>query len=68
LFGRSVGWVDKPNVSDGLWIGWVYQPNLPAVLPITAFGSDNTFKPNTPCVDVFCRFVKVGVGIFPTGQ
>jgi hypothetical protein len=51
-----------------LWIGWVYQPNLPAVLPITAFGSDNTFKPNTPCVDVFCRFVKVGVGIFPTGQ
>jgi hypothetical protein len=44
------------------------NPTYPLVLPITAFGSDNTFKPNTPCVDVFCRFVKVGVGIFPTGQ
>ena len=25
-FCNDVGWVDKPNVSDGLWICWAYNP------------------------------------------
>ena len=28
---NSVGWVDKPNVSDGLWICWVYNPTYPLI-------------------------------------
>ena len=28
-FYNGVGWVDKPNVSDGLWICWVYNPTYP---------------------------------------
>jgi hypothetical protein len=26
---NSVGWVDKPKVSDGLWICWVCNPTYP---------------------------------------
>ena len=29
LVYNGVGWVDKPNVSDGLWIGWVGNPTYP---------------------------------------
>ena len=25
----GVDWVDKPNVSDGLWICWVFNPTYP---------------------------------------
>ena len=28
-FYNGVGWVDKPNVSDGLWICWVDNPTYP---------------------------------------
>ena len=28
-FCNGVGWVDKPNVSDGLWICWVCNPTYP---------------------------------------
>ena len=28
---NSVGWVDKPNVSDSLWICWVYNPTYPLI-------------------------------------
>ena len=28
---NGVGWVDKPNVSDGLWIGWVCNPTYPLI-------------------------------------
>ena len=30
-FYNSAGWVDKPNVSDGLWIGWVDNPSYPPI-------------------------------------
>jgi hypothetical protein len=34
MFYNGVGWVDKPNVSDGgLWICWVCNPTY----PLTAF-------------------------------
>ena len=26
---NGVGWVDKPNVSDGLWACWVFNPTYP---------------------------------------
>ena len=26
---NGVGWVDKPNVSDGLWACWVFNPTSP---------------------------------------
>ena len=26
---NEVGWVDKPNVSDGLWACWVFNPTYP---------------------------------------
>ena len=29
-----VGWVDKPNISDGLWICWVGNPTYPLVSDI----------------------------------
>ena len=29
IFCNGVGWVAKPNVSDGLWICWVYNPTYP---------------------------------------
>ena len=28
---QRVAWLDKPKVSDGLWICWVYQAKLPVV-------------------------------------
>ena len=34
---NSVGRANKPKVSDGLRIGWVYNPNLPAVLLLYTF-------------------------------
>ena len=26
---NGVGWVDKPNVSDGLWACWIFNPTYP---------------------------------------
>ena len=26
---NEVGWVDTPNVSDGLWACWVFNPSYP---------------------------------------
>ena len=26
---NGVDWIDKPKVSDGLWIYWVYNPTYP---------------------------------------
>ena len=26
---NGVDWIDKPKVSDGLWICWVYNPTYP---------------------------------------
>ena len=26
---NGVGWVDKPNVSDGLWACWAFNPTYP---------------------------------------
>ena len=26
---HGVGWIDKPNVSDGLWACWVFNPTYP---------------------------------------
>ena len=29
LLYNGVAWVDKPNVSDGLWACWVFNPSYP---------------------------------------
>ena len=29
LLYNGVAWVDKPNVSDGLWACWVFNPTYP---------------------------------------
>ena len=34
---NGVDWIDKPKVSDGLWICWVYNPTYPLKFFQTAF-------------------------------